>query len=142
MSFRCSKSTFPPQQQQQQHQQLIPLLDLTAIAAGKKTLANFFLTLRIEGYTKTLLLGRVGGGICKILALQTLHPNSVPCFSLLLPLKVGMDQVSASAYGRGGGGGGGAFLPSKRTYRRRDVSCQGSLGVDRRTIAIIKSREG
>ncbi len=36
MSFRCSKSTFPPQQQQQQHQQLGPLLDLTAIAAGKK----------------------------------------------------------------------------------------------------------
>ncbi len=34
MSFRCSKSTSPPQQQQ--HQQLGPLLDLTAIAAGKK----------------------------------------------------------------------------------------------------------
>ncbi len=36
MSFRCSKSIFPPQQQQQQQQQLGPLLDLTAIAAGKK----------------------------------------------------------------------------------------------------------
>ena len=37
MSFRCSKSIFPPpQQQQHQQQQLGPLLDLTAIAAGKK----------------------------------------------------------------------------------------------------------
>ncbi len=38
MSFRCSKSIFPPppQQQHQQQQQLGPLLDLTAIAAGKK----------------------------------------------------------------------------------------------------------
>ncbi len=47
MSFRCSKSTFPPQQQQQQQhqqQQLGPLLDLTAIAAGKN--ANRSLTAR------------------------------------------------------------------------------------------------
>ncbi len=35
MSFLCSKSTFLPKQQQQ-HQQLGPLLDLTAIAAGQK----------------------------------------------------------------------------------------------------------
>ena len=40
MSFRCSKSTFPPQQQHQQ-QQLGLLLDLTAIAAGKKNSQSF-----------------------------------------------------------------------------------------------------
>ncbi len=38
MSFRSSKSIFPPPQQQHQHQQQLgPLLDLTAIAAGKNT---------------------------------------------------------------------------------------------------------
>ncbi len=35
-SFRGPTKTFPPPQQQQQQQQLGPLLDLTAIAAGKK----------------------------------------------------------------------------------------------------------
>ncbi len=47
MSFKCSKSTRP--QQQHQQQQLEPLLDLTAIAAGKKiTLVIVFHTARAK----------------------------------------------------------------------------------------------